>query len=91
LPFVGITALVGRDVKRTFSVVRQICTGLSRQETLEAERKNGSDLHDFLAGSVIESVHSKTLRALQRQRKQPSENGRSVLLKLEVVAQKSFN
>jgi hypothetical protein len=35
-----ITALVGRDVKRTFSGNGQIFTGLSREDTLEAGGKD---------------------------------------------------
>ena len=40
------TALVGREVKRTFSVFRGFCAGLSGQDTLKTVCQNGSDFGD---------------------------------------------
>jgi hypothetical protein len=42
------TALAEQDVKRTFSGTRQILTGLSRHDTLEARGKDFCELRDSM-------------------------------------------
>jgi hypothetical protein len=43
-----ITALVGRDVKRTFSNNGEVLTGLSRNDTLEAHGKDFRQFRDSM-------------------------------------------
>jgi hypothetical protein len=60
-----MTALVGREVERTFSGVARYLTGLASTETHEASRQNLGNLIEPLGGghmAGVEGVHQNQTR-----------------------------
>jgi hypothetical protein len=74
----SITALVGREVKRTFSASGGFCAGLSGQDTLEAVGQNGGDFGYPFVWSLVHAGHSKTDGKSRVYSNQPSAHCRAL-------------